>query len=150
MIDISNNSFITLFVSTILYLFPVPAFGWIIAFGNITVLQKGIVIILLLGVLALNFYLNFLIYYIYYNEESKEMVVKQLGRVVYKSKSLTFDIKSPGLYAMSIMNFVFLIDDRKFRFRGSHIQLDISDWLDRKKCCERVRSDIIKRISHSA
>lgn len=147
MIDISNNSFATLFISTLILLIPTSLLLWILAFGHITLLQWIIVLCVLLGILVLNFWLNFLIFYIYYDVQSKQFVIKRLGKVVYKSKSYDISIKPMGLYAMSFSNFILLLDGRKFRFRSSYVKFSFTDWINKKNAAEKIRTNIMNLIS---
>ena len=72
-------------------------FAWILVMGNITVLQRVIVLLILLGTLYVNFWLNFLIYSIYYDADAKQIVIKQLGKVVYRTNSNSIEIKAMNI-----------------------------------------------------
>lgn len=146
MINISNNSFSTRFLSTAILFIPGCILLWIIVLGHITVVQKIIVFLFFIGILLANFWLNFLIYNIYYNAQLKQIIIKQLGRVVYESTSHDIDIKPMGIYGMSVANFIFIIDGKSFRFRSNLIRFGLSDWINRNAAAKKLKADITNRI----
>lgn len=147
MIGLSNNSYSTQILSTIILLLPTFVLTWIVIIGEITLAQSiafgGLGVLFLL----VNFYINFLIFNVYYDCDSRFVIIKRLGKTINEASSFDIDIRATNWYGMSLANFILILNGKKFRFRSKVVRFGFLEWLDRNNAAIKVKLEIMTTIA---
>ena len=147
-IQINSNRISTKVLSTILLSFPmdVVLLYLFTSYSSFLSILICIALIILFG--WLNIWFNFFDYSIFYDSLEKCFIVTRFGRKIFVSNNTDFKVKSLGVYASSTLgNFVFLVDNKKFRFRNKFINSHSGLGLNLKKDSEFVEQKINYEIN---